>query len=270
MADTSYSLEDKRVLVTGASVGIGAAVARCFAEAGATVGICARRQDQLDEVLADCRRHAPASQRWVIDLADLTAIGDFAKRVEDELGGVDVLVNNAGVPKRRHVRDLRLDEVDDVMALNYLSPVHLTLALLPGMLARGEGRIVNVASIAARLSPPREASYAATKAALTAFTECMAVDLVGTGVSVHLVFPGVIDTDLFHLPDNEESLSDLEALPASAMAEAMRRQIEEGALELYFPAWFADVAKGKAADVPGFLAGTIEWVRQREQQLGKG
>jgi short-subunit dehydrogenase len=158
--------------------------------------------------------------------------------------------------------------VDDVMALNYLSPVHLILALLPGMLARGEGRIVNVASIAARLSPPREASYAATKAALTAFTECMVVDLAGTGVSVHLVFPGVIDTDLFRLPDNEESLSDLEALRASALAEAILGQVETGELELYFPGWFADIAKAKAADVPGFLAGTTEWVRQRQAQLG--
>jgi short-subunit dehydrogenase len=210
VAATKYSLDGKRVLVTGASAGIGAAVARSFAEAGATVGICARR----------------------------------------------------------HVRDLRLDEVNDVMTLNYLSPVHLMLALLPNMLARGEGRIVNVSSIAARLSAPREASYAATKAALTAFTECMAVDLAGTGVSVHLVFPGVIDTDLFHLPDNEESLSDLEALPASAMAEAMKKQVETGEFELYFPAWFADIAKAKAADVPGFLAGTTEWVRQREAQLG--
>jgi NAD(P)-dependent dehydrogenase (short-subunit alcohol dehydrogenase family) len=263
----SFSLSGKRVLVTGASVGIGAAVAREFAAAGATVGLCARRGDLLDQVLADCQSHQPSCRRWVVDLAQLDALADFARQVEEELGGVDVLVNNAGIPKRRKVQALRLDEVDDVMTINYLSPVHLTLALLPGMLARGSGRIVNVSSVAARLSPPREASYAATKAALTTFTECMAVDLDGTGVSVHLVYPGIIDTDLFHLDDNEPTLADIEALPASALASAMREQLEAGTLELYFPSWFGELASGKANDVPGFLAGTAEWVRQRTADL---
>jgi short-subunit dehydrogenase len=262
----SFTLAGKRALVTGASAGIGAAVAREFAAAGAAVGICARRAGRLDEVLADCQAVSPdpgSCRRWVIDLGRLEALPAFANQVEDELGPVDVLVNNAGIPKRRTVQTLRLDEVDDVMNINYLSPVHLTLALLPGMLARGGGHVVNVSSVAARLSPPHEASYAATKAALTTFSECMAVDLDGTGVSVHLVFPGIIDTDLFHLDDNEPSLSDLEALPASAMASAMREQLEEGTLELYFPAWFRDLAAGKANDVAAFLAGTAEWVRQR-------
>ena len=262
----SFSLGAKRVLITGASAGIGAAVAREFAAAGAAVGICARRGERLDQVLADCQAVSadPGScRRWVVDLARLQGISAFARQVEEELGPVDVLVNNAGIPKRRTVPALRLDEVDDVMNINYLSPIHLTLALLPGMLARGEGRIVNVSSVAARLSPPHEASYAASKAALTTFTECMAVDLDGTGVSVHLVFPGIIDTDLFHLDDNEPSLADLEALPASALASAMREQLEHGTLELYFPGWFQELGAGKANDVAAFLAGTAQWVRQR-------
>jgi short-subunit dehydrogenase len=91
----------------------------------------------------------------------------------------------------------------------------------------------------------------------------MAVDLDGTGVSVHLVFPGIIDTDLFHLDDNEPSLADLEALPASALASAMREQLEQGTLELYFPGWFQELAAGKGNDVAAFLAGTAQWVRQR-------
>jgi NAD(P)-dependent dehydrogenase (short-subunit alcohol dehydrogenase family) len=263
-----YSVAGKRALVTGASVGIGAAVARDLAAAGATVGICARRTDRLAEVLADCQASAPDSRMWSIDLADLDGISAFASQVEAELGRVDILVNNAGIPKRRHVRDLSVDEVDAVMAINYLSPVRLTLALLPGMLARGEGRIVNVSSIAARLGPPREAAYAASKAAVTAFSESMLVDLAETGVTVHVVNPGVIDTDLFHLPDNEPSLSDLEALPASDLAAAMRAQLEDGRFELWFPDWFKDVHAMKAADVDGFLTGSAQWVAQRERDLG--
>lgn len=262
----AYDLAGKRVLVTGGSSGIGAALAEAFAAAGATVDICARREDRLREVLARCREHAPESHMWVQDLSRLDEIEGFARTVEKALGPVDVLVNNAGIPKRRHVTGLTPDVVEDVMAINYFSPVRLTLALLPGMLERGEGRIVNISSVAARLSPPREAAYAASKAAMSAFFESLATDVWGRGVLVHLVNPGIIDTELFHLPDNEPSLSDLDALPASDMAAAILRQLEEGTFELYFPEWFADVAAGKAKDVGAFLAGSAAWVEQREAQ----
>ena len=264
-----YSVAGKRTLVTGASAGIGAAVARDLAAAGATVGICARRSDRLAEVLADCRRSSPESRMWTVDLADLESVTAFARQAEAELGGIDILINNAGIPKRRHVRDLTTAEVEAVMNINYLSPVRLTLALLPGMLDRGEGRIVNVSSIAARFGPPREAAYAASKAAITAFSESMRVDLAGSGITVHVVNPGVIDTDLFHLPDNEPSLSDLEALPAADLAAAIRDQIEQGGFELWFPAWFREVHAMKVADVDAFLNGSADWVAQRERDLGQ-
>jgi short-subunit dehydrogenase len=243
-------------------------VARELASAGATVGICARRENQLAAVLADCQAKAPESRMWVVDLADLDGIAGFGAMVERELGPVDILVNNAGIPKRRHVRQLTVGEVDAVMAINYLSPVRLTLALLPGMVARGEGRIVNVSSIAARLGPAREAAYAASKAAITAFSESMSVDLTGTGVVVHVVNPGVIDTELFHLPDNEPTLSDLPAEKAEDLAAAVRRQLEDGGFELWFPAWFKDVAAAKAADIDPFLAGSAAWVQDRARTLG--
>jgi NAD(P)-dependent dehydrogenase (short-subunit alcohol dehydrogenase family) len=263
-----YDLSGKRALVTGASAGIGAAIARELAKAGVTVGICARRKDLLEEVLADCRASSPDSRSWVVDLAELDGIGAFAADVERELGTIDILVNNAGIPKRRHVRELSIAEVDAVMAINYLSPVRLMLALLPGMVARGEGHIVNVSSIAARLGPAREAAYAASKAAITAFSESMSVDLFGTGVYVHVVNPGVIDTELFHLPDNEPTLSDLPAERPEDLARAVREQLEQGGFELWFPAWFKDVAAAKAADIEPFLAGSAKWVETRAKELG--
>ena len=263
-----YDLNRKRALVTGASAGIGAAIARELASAGVTVGLCARRKDLLDGVLAECRLLAPESRAWVVDLADLDGVAGFAEQAEKELGGVDILVNNAGIPKRRHVNQLTVEEVDRVMAINYLSPVRLTLALLPRMLERGEGHIVNVSSIAARLGPAREAAYAASKAALTAFSESMSVDLFETGVFVHVVNPGVIDTELFHLPDNEPTLSDLPAERPADLAGAVRAQLEAGGFELWFPAWFKDVAASKAADIEPFLAGSAKWVQSRAAELG--
>jgi NAD(P)-dependent dehydrogenase (short-subunit alcohol dehydrogenase family) len=258
-----YDVSGKKILVTGASGGIGAALARGFAERGAVVGLCARREALLAGVLADCRRHSPGSRMWVFDLSRLDALADFATRADDELGGIDVLVNNAGIPKRRVVDDLTPETVERVMAINYFSPVRLILALLPRMLARGGGRIVNVSSVAARLGPPHECAYSASKAALTAFTESMAMDLVDRPVQVHVVNPGVIDTELFQLPDNEPTFADVEALPVEAMVEPVLRQLAEGSFEIFVPEWFQGIAAQKAKDVGSYLEGSKGWLRSK-------
>jgi NAD(P)-dependent dehydrogenase (short-subunit alcohol dehydrogenase family) len=250
------------VLVTGASSGIGAALAEGFAERGAVVGICARRATELADVLAACQAHSPDSRSWTIDLSRLDEVEAFAHQADDELGGIDVLVNNAGIPKRRRVDDLTIAEVDEVMGINYLSPVRLTMALLPRMLERGGGRILNIGSVAARLSPPGEAAYAATKAALTAFSECLAVELAGTTVQVHVIHPGVIDTPLFHLPGNDPLLAPVAAEPTAVVVDAVVDQLDTGDFERFVPTYFGDLASGKGADVNGFLAGSAEWYQQ--------
>ena len=252
-------------LVTGASTGIGAQLAVDLAAQGMTVGICARRAERLAGVLEACRRHTPASRSWTIDLSDLDAIAAFGARAEAELGSIDLLVNNAAMPKRRFVTALRDDEIDDPIRLNYLSPVRLTKAVLPGMLARGKGAVVCIGSVAARMSPPGETSYSASKAALTAFCEGLAVELWDTPVSAHVLHPGIIATELFDLPDNDPSYADdIEALPASAVTEALLEQLASGAFEAYVPSWFADIASGKAANLDGYLSGAAEYLRAKQ------
>ncbi len=150
------------------------------------------------------------------------------------------------------------------MNINYSSPVRLTLALLPQMLERGEGRIVNISSVAATLSPPGEAAYAATKAALTVFSESMAVELWDTGVKVMVVYPGVVDTELFTLPDNDPFVAQVESIPVEEAVAAILAGLAADAAQVYVPAWFGDIASGKAANVEGFLAGTAEYMRQQE------
>ena len=258
-----YDVAGKRVLVTGASSGIGAGLAVAFARAGATVGICARREDRLKEVLGECLAHAPGSRMWVADLSVPEEVDALAANALREFGAVDVLVNNAGIPKRRHVTRLDIATVEAVAALDYISPVRLTLALLPQMLERGEGRIVNVSSVAATLSSPGEAAYAAAKAALSVWSEGMAVDLWDTGVKVLVVYPGVVDTDLFTLPDNDPFTADVEKITVEECAASVMAALANDELQVYVPAWFADVAARKAADVAGFLAGTAAYVRSR-------
>jgi NAD(P)-dependent dehydrogenase (short-subunit alcohol dehydrogenase family) len=257
---------DQRVLVTGASSGIGAGLAEEFARRGAVVGICARRQERLDEVLGRCREHSPDSRRWVSDLSDPAAVDRLAAAALEELGGVDIVVNNAGIPKRRHVSRLDPAVVESVMNINFFSPVRLTLALLPHMLERDSGRIINVSSVAATLSSPGESAYDASKAAVTAFSESMAIDLWQTGVKVLIVYPGLVDTELFSLPDNDPVIDAVDPVPVSELVDGVFDALDRGSVQVYIPAYFADLASGKAGNVEGFLSGTAKYIA--DQQSG--
>ena len=122
------------------------------------------------------------------------------------------------------------------------------------------GRLVYVSSVAARLSPPAESAYAASKAAISAWAECLQVDLRDTGVKVHVVYPGVIDTELFHLPDNDPlGVTGVEMLPVDATVEPVLSTIEQDRLEVAVPEWFGQVFEGKYRfDQSGDAGGGIQ------------
>lgn len=260
----AFEIAGRRALVTGASSGIGAGLAMALAEAGATVGLAARRTERLRSVLEACQVHSPASRLWSVDLAGAGAADELAEAARSELGGVDLLVNCAGIPKRRHVTRLDAHSVEQVMQVNYLAPVRLTLALLPQMLERGEGRIVNVSSVAATLSSPGEAAYDASKAALSVFSEAMAIDLWDSGIKVMVVYPGVVDTELFQIPDNDPFSAPIEPIGVDEVVTAVLDGLRGDAVQVYVPGFFADLASGKAANVEGFLAGAAEFIRTQE------
>lgn len=258
-----FDWHGRRVLVTGASSGIGAALARELAAAGAAVGLCARRATLLDEVLSDCRRSQAGCRAWTVDLADLDAIGPFARRVEEELGPLDVLVNNAGQMLGADALDTPLADMERLLRVDYLSPVLLTRAVLPSMLARGGGRIVVISSMAARTSTPGEAAYAAAKAALSTYFEALAGELCDEPVRVHLVYPALIDVTPGSDGDDELAVSGTgaEPIPAAVLARAVRRQVESGGLELYVPATMATFVQQRAADVERSVRFMGRWHR---------
>ncbi|MCV7146568.1 SDR family NAD(P)-dependent oxidoreductase [Mycobacterium riyadhense] len=259
---TCFQAAGKRVLVTGASSGVGAALARRLAAAGAVVGLIARRRDRLAEVLADCRTTSPASAMWVADLADTSfgAPGSLALQAWHELGGIDVLVNNAAIPKRRAVTSLKPDEVEAVMRVNFIAPMRLTLALLPRMLARRSGIIVNVSSVAGRLAVVHESAYCASKFALCGWSEALAIDLAGTGVSVKLIEPGPVDTEIWDRPDNDEPSYRGPKVTPDEVADGIIAALGSDRFEHYLPD-LKPVVDVKNADLDAFIAGAANIAR---------
>jgi len=260
----AYDFTGKRVLVTGGSSGIGLGLAERLASLGAVVGICARRPDQLSGALELIRAHSPSSEMWTCDMAIPAEVDALADGFLQKFGGIDLLVNNAGIPKRKHVTALDQATVENVMRINYLGPVQLTLALLPSII-ENKARVVSVSSIAAPLSSPGEAAYDASKAALASFSEAMAIDLYHDGVKVMVVYPGVVDTPLFSIPDNDPLPENtVEAIPVSVMVDAIIDGIQEDAAEVYCPPFFKDIAVGKMQNVAGFVQGAAEWLKSNK------
>ncbi len=251
----------RTVLVTGASSGIGAAVARVLAARNDTVALVARRADRLEQVLAECRTTSPASERWAADLSEPAAAAALALRIWDHYGGLDVVVNNAAVPMRRHATRLTTAEVERTMRINFFSPAALTLAVLPRMLERGSGTIVNVSSLGGRLGIATEAAYSASKFALAGWSESLALDLDGTGVGIKLVLPGAIDTEIWDQPDNDAPLYDGPKDPPESIAGAVVDAIDSERFEHYLPDMKA-VVEAKTTDIDAFMAGMRSFTQQ--------
>ncbi len=244
----------RTVLVTGASSGIGAATARLLAGRGTTVVLVARRAGRLDDVLAECRPTSPASFRWAADLGEPAAAAVLATDIWDAVGGLDVVVHNAGIPLRRPVHHLTMADVERALRVNFLSPVAMTLALLPHMVQRGRGVVVNVSSLGGRLGVATEAAYCASKFALAGWSEAVAADLAGSGVRVRLVLPGAIDTEIWDQPDNDPPVYRGPLTPPEEVAGGIADCIDSDRFEHYLPDMKA-IAEFKTADVDAYLEG---------------
>jgi NAD(P)-dependent dehydrogenase (short-subunit alcohol dehydrogenase family) len=191
---SAFDLDGRGAVVTGASRGIGAAIARALDRAGARVALAARDQARLEMVAATLSNDPVVLP---CDLAGVDAPGRLAAQCLDALGAVDVLVNNAAIAHRGPAVDLDVGVIDRLYALNVRAPLLLVAALLPGMIERGRGSIVNLSSVSGVIGTPKRAAYAATKGAVDAATRSLAVELGPLGVRVNSVAPGVVDTDLW-------------------------------------------------------------------------
>jgi NAD(P)-dependent dehydrogenase (short-subunit alcohol dehydrogenase family) len=195
-----FSVPGSVAVVTGASSGIGRQLALELAQHGATVVALARREPRLAELVPALQRSAPSAEYVVCDVSDTDAFVATLRQIEDRHGRIDILINNAAIPEPDGDG---LDRYRRVMETNYFAVVASTLAVLPGMRSRKRGAIVNVSSDTARAPTPGEAGYAASKAAVSAFTEALSYDGEDDGVFLHVLYPGWVPTEMTQ-PDTED------------------------------------------------------------------
>ena len=189
-----FSLAGRTALVTGASRGIGAAIARALDRAGARVALTARHRAALEAVARELSNEPLVLEG---DLADVTVPARIAGEAHERLGCVDVLVNNAAIGSRHLIEELNGDHVDEMYAVNVRAPLLLISELVPGMRERGRGAIVSISSVSGIVGTPRRAAYAATKGAIDAATRSLAIELGPAGIRVNSLAPGVVDTDMW-------------------------------------------------------------------------
>jgi hypothetical protein len=185
--------------VTGASSGIGEAVAVGLAQRGAKVVLAARRKDRLDELADRIERAGGTALAIRCDVTDREQLASLPTVVKEAFGPCDVLVNNAGVPGGGTFANLSYQQIEDIVEVNVLGVMYGTRAFLPGMLKRHHGHIVNVASLAGRFATPGAAVYGASKHAVVAFSESLFYEVEDQGVLVTAVNPGFVKTEGFPL-----------------------------------------------------------------------
>jgi short-subunit dehydrogenase len=192
------SVEGKRVLVTGASSGIGKTLALKIGEAGGTVMLVSRTREKLEEVAKDVEELGGTAHVHPADLSDLDDIERVAKEINEQHGGVDILVNNAGRSIRRSLEASydRFHDFERTMQLNYFGALKLIMGFMPGMRERKSGHIINVSSIGVQTNTPRFSSYVASKAALDAFSRCVGPEVIGDGVHFTTVYMPLVRTPM--------------------------------------------------------------------------
>ena len=175
------------VIVTGASGGIGAALAAAFAQAGARVALLARKEERLLRLADEIERHGGIAMPVRCNVADVAEANAAVDEVRTAFGSVDILVNAAGVTIPATVENARLEDLHEMIDINYFGVVHMVQATLPDMKAQDFGHIINIGSVAGRRGEYTLAGYCASKFALAGFTEAIRLELFGTGINVSLV-----------------------------------------------------------------------------------
>ena len=232
-----FDLTGKKALVTGASGGIGGAIAKALHGAGAAVALTGTRQAALEEVKGALGGNAHV---LVADLGDSAAADDLVKRAEEAMGGLDILVNNAGLTRDTLLLRMKDEDWDRVIEVNLTAGFRLARASLRGMMKRRFGRIIGITSVVGVAGNAGQANYAASKAGMIGFSKALAQEVASRSITVNCIAPGFIETAMTDSLSEEVKGRAQAGIPAGRFGQA----VEIGAAALY-------LASGEAAYVTG-------------------
>lgn len=189
-----FSLEGKVALVTGASYGIGFAIATAYAQAGATIVFNDIKQELVDKGIASYKEEGIEAHGYVCDVTDEAAVCDMVKKIEEEVGVIDILVNNAGIIKRIPMLEMSADQFRQVIDVDLNAPFIVSKAVIPGMIKKGHGKIINICSIMSELGRETVSAYAAAKGGLKMLTRNIASEYGEFNIQCNGIGPGYIAT----------------------------------------------------------------------------
>lgn len=275
--DTRTYFQGKRILITGGSSGIGLAFARLVAGLGAEVTLAARRRAVLDEAAVIIRREHPSARVDLLEL-DVSRADDVTRVMEPFLADrpLDHLVNNAGVVLPGRFLDLPLAEFRNMMDVNFFGAVHMCKAVLPAMVARGRGHVLNVSSLAGVIGIYGYTPYAASKFALIGFSQALRAEMWPHGVQVSVCMPPDTDTPQLafenqHKPAETKAIAgNVKTLEPDVVARSMAEGMARGRFEI-----FPDIASRASALAQGVVPGVVRWFcdaaqRKAGQPAGAG
>lgn len=209
-----FNLSDKKILVTGATGGIGGAIATAMHKQGATIAISGRNQEKLDSLAGALGDRVHVLQA---DLSDDEAIKDLIKRAEEAMGQIDILVNNAGLTRDGLSMRMSADDWQDVLDVNLTAPFKLAQAVQRGMMKRRSGRIINISSVVGVTGNPGQANYVASKAGMIGWSKAMAAEIASRGITVNCIAPGFIATAMTEALNDDQKAKINATIPAGKM-----------------------------------------------------
>jgi len=242
-----FDLTGKTALVTGASGGLGGAIARALHAQGATVALSGTRRHALDTLAAELKTHAHVT---LCDLSDSTSVEALVPTAEAALGSLDILVNNAGVTRDNLFMRMKDAEWDSVLAINLTAAFRLSRAVLRGMMRRRYGRIINISSIVGVTGNPGQGNYAAAKAGMIGMSKALAAEVASRGITVNCVAPGFIARPMTERLNDKQRETILASVPTGRLGTGA----EIGAAVAYLASEEASYVTGQTLHVNGGMA----------------
>lgn len=232
-----FNLKDKKVLIVGATGGIGSALTKTFAEAGAILGLATRDEEALNQLSSEL---SVKNYKYIVDLSDLKGLEEFIEKADQEMGGIDIMLCNAGITKDSLSMKMKTEDFQKVIDINLTSTFILNRDMAKKMMKRKYGRIINTASIVGVMGNPGQANYVASKAGMIGMTKSIALEYASRGITINCIAPGFIKTPMTDvLTDDQKN--------------AMLSRIPEGKFGL--PQDIANVAVFLASDEANYITG---------------